>query len=153
MLQGETGNSWSILGHTVPLLGQPLVKNQHTQPQSGTATGDPKASICPHQVPLHHSISSEWVQQRMLQGETGNSWSILGHAVPLLGQRRMKNQHTATERTGDLKASSHIYILGLRIHLGRIPLGEGNTFGNPCHCQHTKWRFVYNCCVCFCESS
>ncbi len=101
MLQCETGNLWSILGHAVPLLGQPWVKmSRWLQLQRRTAARDPKSSFGTHPLLLHHSITSAWVQQRMLQCTTGNSWSILGHAClsASLGADMVENEYNGTGR-------------------------------------------------------
>jgi hypothetical protein len=104
--QAIHGPSWVVLC-LFPLLEQTWVKIS-MQPQSGTATEDPKSSLGPHPVLLHHSITSAWVHIIMLQQcATGNSWSILGGAVPLIEQPWVKisMQPQSRKATRDPKSS------------------------------------------------
>jgi hypothetical protein len=71
-------SSWPVLGHAVPCLNQPWVKNDEHTVLNRTIVGACKTSFGPDPVLLHHSISSVWVQQRMSQcASTGNSWPVL----------------------------------------------------------------------------
>jgi hypothetical protein len=80
-------------------LGQALGENEPTATEREDSKRGPKSSFGPHPVLLHHSVTSAWVQQRMLQCATGNSWSIYWVMLCLSwGSLGWKWAHTATER-------------------------------------------------------
>jgi hypothetical protein len=78
-LRTASGSPWSDFGHAVPCLEQDWVKNEQY-----AAAWDCCRSL---KLLLHHSLSSVWVQQNMLQCATGNSWSVLGHMLCLFWSR------------------------------------------------------------------